>query len=209
MKSRSLDRKLRKSLDQKRPMRFRLSCFDPEASEGYQEYDGIVAHLGDDFAVLNEFVDFEFDRITVLPSRLITACRDDRYDRSTHEILEHNRQIRRARIPAWMSRCRSMSDVIDGLMRRDIWPGIQTVSSDQFLSAFYLGPILERDADSLSLYCYDAAGKWEKPYDIPILQICEIRVGDSYSRHFNRFMKSQRPMPAIRNSASPPRRRRV
>jgi hypothetical protein len=76
-------------------------------------------------------------------------------------------------------------------MRRDIWPGVEIVFNEGRDSAFYLGRLIWLDDEHFSIRGYDAAGKWEKNYQLPYDEIFKIEFDSSYCRHFNIHMKSK------------------
>ena len=56
-------------------------------------------------------------------------------------------------------------------------------------SAFYLGPITNVNTKHFSIMCYDAAGKWEKEYQLDYNEVFKIEFDSKYCNHFNSFMK--------------------
>jgi len=191
----SLDRKLRKSLDKRWSMRFRIIEFESDGLDGGDDLDGVVIHLNDDLVVLRIRRGLEFDGVVVIPRLLVRDWRDGSFEKAQNEILRYTGQISRARAPAWMVRCGSVADVVGALMRRRIWPYITMSVRNPKRTSHYLGPILERDGESFSLRCYGSCGVWQKPCRLRFNRVLRIRYDDAYSRNFNRYMKARRPPP--------------
>jgi len=77
-------------------------------------------------------------------------------------------------------------------MERDIWPGVELVDKERSQKSpmFFVGPITEVGRSEFSIYCYDAAGCWEKTYKLEIQNIFKIIFDDMYTKHFNRYMRT-------------------
>lgn len=153
--------------------------------------DGVVTGIKRRFIVLREEKDFEFDGVVVLPKKVIRGYRDGRFEQCANRIIRANGEVKKARGPGWLEKCESLQDVLRGLKRRDIWPAVEILSGDKSRkeSAFYLGPITEVSSKSFVLRCYDAAGQWEKEYDLCVSEIFKVEFDSAYCTHFNRYMR--------------------
>jgi hypothetical protein len=181
----SLERKYKKSLNDQWCLRFKTCHPDGD------EFDGVVIQIAREFIVLREEVNFEFDGVVVLPKSRIKGCRDNKYERCRNELLRHNGAIRKCRSVPWLSSCGTLPDVIGKLKARDVWPAIEVVFNGNSRSAFYLGTLTHIGSDRCVLRSYDAAGKWEKAYDLSYDEIFKIEFDNKYCRHFNAFMRSK------------------
>jgi hypothetical protein len=76
------------------------------------------------------------------------------------------------------------------LKHRNIWPGVETLTNNGKGSAFFLGPLVDLGNSHFSLFCYDAAGKWEKVYSIKYSKIFRIVFDSSYCNQFNKYLKA-------------------
>src|SRR5438874_10863931 len=125
-----LARKYSKSMRERWSLRFKTNHPDGD------NYDGVVTHVKPGFIALREERDFEFDGLIVLPKRFIKGCRDGRYERCINEILRQDRAITRCRSPRWLDSCDSLPQLINELMRREIWPGVETLFNNESETAF-------------------------------------------------------------------------
>ena len=180
------DEKFRQSMSEQRSMRFKTRHPDGD------NYDGIVRHIGRAFIALREVRDFEVDGVIVLPKRAIRGFRDGKFEVCENEILRQSGTLKKLRVPPWLPRCETIADVFENLMRRSVWPGIETLRVDGS-TAFYLGPLKDIAEDRVSIRCYDAAGKWEKTYDLPVQDVFRIEFDSRYCNLFNRYMQSKEP----------------
>ncbi len=177
-----LQRKFKKSLDEKWCMRFKTR--HPEGDK----YDGVVLQLTKDLVVLGQERDFEFEGIHVFPRNSIKGYRDNKFDACCNRILSDNGQIKLFQVPSWLSTCESFHQLASMLAERDIWPAVEVVFADGG-SALYLGPIVEIKKNHFLLNCYDAAGKWEKVYRIDFDELYRLEFGTKYTGHFNHYMR--------------------
>jgi hypothetical protein len=177
--------KYRKSLDEKWCLRFKTRHPDGD------NYDGVVTQINREFIVLREEDDFEFDGITILPKKSIKGCRDGKYEQCCNEILRENGAIRKCDSPRWLNGCETLPEVIRELKRRDIWPGVETIFAGNSKTAFYIGPITRAADDCFYLRCYDAAGKWEKEYELTYDEIFRIEFNSRYCNQFNAYMRKR------------------
>ena len=153
--------------------------------------DGVVLALHPELVVLREEDDFEFDGVVVLPRRSVRSVRDDEYERASNAILRHNGQLERlAETPAWMVRSTSLLELLAGARRHDVWPGVECLQDDDG-TGFYLGPVTGLADDSFFQRCYDAAGAWEREYEIDYEAVLRVELDSRYTRHFNAFMRSR------------------
>ncbi len=183
----SLASKYKKSLAENWTLRFKTIHPDDD------NYDGVVTHIKPDFIVIREQQDFEFDGVIILPKRVIKGYRDNRYDECCNKIIRQNGQLGKLKTPSWLNKCNSIYDVLTAIQKRDIWPAVEMLHDEGKTSALYLGPIEGVYEDSFYLNCYDAAGKWEKPYYLTLANIFRIEFDSKYCRHFNRYMRLTNP----------------
>ena len=113
--------------------------------------DGVVTHVKPSFIVLREEWDFEFDGVVVLPKKVITSCRDGKYDRCSNQILRRNGAMKKLHSPRWLESCETLPAIVAALMRRDIWPAVEILANQDTDSAFYIGPITSVDDDRFFL----------------------------------------------------------
>ncbi len=181
----SLAKKYQKSLTEKWCLRFKTK--HPRGDN----YDGVVLLNQPSFIVLQEERELEFDGVVILPKKIIKGCRDGKFERCSNEIIRQNGAIKKLRLPLWMIACQTIPQVLIELMDRGIWPGIEHLDDEKTSTAFYLGPITGTGDTGFWLYCYDAAGKWEKEYFLNYQNIFKLEINSNYCKHFNKFMKSQ------------------
>jgi hypothetical protein len=95
----------------------------------------------------------------------------------------------------WLNRCESLVDVLRELQQRDIWPGIEIVWEDDEgpESAYYLGPVVYVEDELFGIHCYDGVGEWEEVYEIEFGDLFKISIDDSYTKHFNAYMREEGP----------------
>lgn len=172
---------LRKSQLEKWAIRVRTRHPDKD------NYDGVVLTFSRSLVVLQEEENFEFAGVMVLPRTSIKSLRDNKYDKCANEILRQNGQMRRLTRAAWVRELQTVRQTILEVKKRGIWPAIETVRQGE--SALYIGPILHATQRSLTLRCYDAAGKWEDEYTIAYREIFRIEIWSAYTKHFNAYMK--------------------
>lgn len=184
----TITQKYNQSLTEKWYMRFRTRHPDGD------NYDGIITHIKRTFIILQEERDFELDGIIALPRRVIKGVRDGKYEQCGNQILRQNGSIKKLRAPGWLDACETIPQLLSAMMRRHIWPCIETLFNQGTESAFYLGPLTRIAEDSFYLNCYDAAGKWEKIYRLPYENVFKIEFDSKYCKHFNAYMKSAPPL---------------
>jgi hypothetical protein len=183
----SWEQKLNKSLTEKSCLRFKT-----RDSEG-KVYEGIVTHSTSTFVIFNHVIDFELDGFVVLPKSYIRSVRDSSFEQCANEILLYNGQIKKQHIPAWLADCKTIKDVIAKLQEQDIWPSVETFVNRKKETALYLGPITQVEETSFFLNCYDAAGKWEKNYQLYYGAIYRICINGKYETNFNAYMRRAAP----------------
>lgn len=156
-------------------------------------YDGVILNIKENFIALREERDFEFDGIIILVKKFIKSCRDGKIEKCCNEILKINGAIQKIDKPEWLNDCENIKQVLEKMMERDIWPGVETLFklNKKVQTAFYLGPITNCDKMSFFLKCYDVAGKWEKVYEINYDEVFRIEFDSKYCNRFNHYMKNR------------------
>lgn len=152
-------------------------------------YYGFVLKEAESFIVIASFSELEYDGITILTKKYIKSLRDGENEKCINEILRFNGQIKKVKNFKWLDKCETMECIIKELMRRDVWPTIEVVSSDLKNSALYLGPIVGHGHKSFGLFGYSGSGKWEKEYILSFSHIFKIDLDTSYAKHFNNYMR--------------------
>jgi len=181
----NIERKYQKSFAQQWCMRFETVHPDGD------NYDGVITHIKPEFIILREEESFELDGVILLPKRFIKSIRDGKYDKCCNQIIRANGAMKKLRAPRWLGSCETIPQVISSMMRRKIWPGVEIIFNQGSDSAFYLGPITQVGDEQFFIKSYDAAGKWEKEYQLSYDEIFRIELDSKYCNHFNAFMRSQ------------------
>jgi hypothetical protein len=182
-----IDQQLNKSKARNRIIRVRTK--HPDESS----FDGIVLQNDKSFVALRTFDDFEANGIVVVPKKWLKNIRDGEFEDGTNEVIRFAGTITSRDMPAWPKMFANLTEILSYLKERDIWPAIEIVYDGG--SPLYVGPITEVTKKRVRLYCYDAAGKWEKEYDIDVTEIFKIEIESRYTRHFSAYMKVHRPPP--------------
>ena len=172
---------------QKRSWLIRLRTKHPDADN----FDAIVLANHKKHILLAVEDSFEFGSLVALPKKWITSCRDGKYEKCQNQIIRTNNQLGKFKSPDWLIEASSVEIILIQMQKRNIWPVIETI--DQIVgpeaSSLYIGPILEVTKHGVVIDFYDAAGKWEKAYSLPLTDIFKIEFKDRYSKHFNSYMK--------------------
>jgi hypothetical protein len=178
----SVSKKIKKSFAESWCMKFKTR--HPEGDS----YDGIVVHLTNEFVALQTLDDFEFDGVNVFWKSALKGFRDNKFDICMNGILHNNGQLRRLRIPLWLKKCETFSDLILTLKKREIWPAIEVIGEDDS-GCLYIGPITAIEKANFSVECYDAAGKWDGVAKFGFNEVFRLEFGTRYTKHFNNYMK--------------------
>jgi hypothetical protein len=180
-----LAQKYRKSLNEKWCLRLKTKHPDGD------DYDGVITHIKQGFIVLREERDFEFDGVIIIPKKFIKGVRDNKYEACANQILHENGAIKKLRSPRWIGSCDALPQVLMTMMKRGIWPGVEIVFDDGKDSAFYIGPITRVEDGRFFLKCYDAAGNWERVYELNYGEVFRVEFDSKYCNYFNAYMKSR------------------
>lgn len=178
-----MNSKLKKSVEQQWVIRVRMKVPDDDC------YDGIVLDLQKKYFVLQEEIAFEFDGIVVFAKKFVKGIRDNKFDACCNRVVRDNNQIDRVKLPAWLSKCNTISDILQSLYRKGVWPGIEVIYDEGKETAYFLGPITEVNDAGVHIKGYDAAGKWEKEYFIEYVEISRIEINTKYVKNFNKYMR--------------------
>jgi hypothetical protein len=152
--------------------------------------DGIVLLNGKTLVALHVVEDFEDDGAAVIPKAAVESVRRGPYERCATAICRTTLRRGDAKRFQWLTTVRTLSDVVRYLHAHDIWPAVKVVYEDRTLA--YLGKVTKQSATSFSMWCYDAAGSWEREYELEYGEVVKIEIDSRYLRHFNRYMKRKR-----------------
>lgn len=160
-------------------------------------FDGIVLQNAKSLVVLLKMDDFEPNGIVVVPKKWIASIRDGKFEACADEVVRFSGSLKRDALK-WPSELDILPDIFAHLKERGIWPAVEILFRGG--DALYLGPITEVTKDTMKIYCYDAAGMWEKEYEVNLAEVFKIEIQSRYARLFSEYMKKRKP---------PPRRVRV
>ncbi len=175
--------KLEKSL--KKKWIIRLKTKHPDGDN----YDGVVLHLSKKIVILQEEISFEFDGIQIFPLSFIKGTRDINFEKCSNKIIKNNGQYEKILKNNLLQNVETIEDCLKILYKRKMWPAIETVGNKE--SCLYVGPIEQGNNKYVFQRCYDATGKWEKTYEIPLKDIVRIEINSKYLKHFNTYMKNK------------------
>lgn len=156
-------------------------------AETEENYDGIVVQVTSKVVVFACEKDFEFDGYQVLLRDRIIGYRNSKFEKCYTHIITQNSQLYKIQPPKWVYDIDDIESVVKKIKKHGIWPAVETIYNSE--SAFYIGPITSISSKLFKLYCYDAAGKWEKEYEFSFGDVIRLEWGSKYCNHFNKFMK--------------------
>jgi hypothetical protein len=155
------------------------------------KYDAIILKSNPSLVLLQILDEFQCNGILLLPTKHIKGLRFSKFEHLWDRVLLDCGELEKVKRLPWLIKIESPRDMLEECRRRKIWPIVETQSKGA--SALYIGPITEIHDKGFNLFCYDAAGKWEKNYYLSYKDIFKIEIFDNYSTHFNRFMKKSNP----------------
>lgn len=180
-----------KSLEQQWSMRF--STCHPNNDK----YHGVITQTTKRFVALQCLSNFEWDGTVVFPKRSIIRARDGKFEACQNAILRQTGAMDHFAPIEWLASCETIQDVFIELKERDIWPGVELMYPKNQGGGFYIGPITKVSKDSFSLWCYDAAGKWEKEYIRSFKNVFRVEIESRYISPFNAYMRRNNPLSSI------------
>ncbi len=177
----SLRAKYRKSLSKKLVIRLKTRHPDQD------KYDGIIVFEGRDFICLAVEENFEFDGFIILAKKFVNGVRDSKFEECTNRIVRLNKAINKIKIPIWITKHKTLIEVLRYFQKKGIWPAIEIIYRKEGI--LYVGPITNVLGNEFSIYCYDADGSWEKNYRLSVNELFKIQFNDQYTTHFNNYMR--------------------
>lgn len=181
----NLTQKYAKSLNDHWSLRFKTR--HPDEDHCY----GVVTHIKSAFVVLRMELDFEFDGNVIFPKKSIKGCRDGKCERCYNEILRERGAIQKLRPTLWLDSCKTLQDVAQVILKRKIWPAVETLCDEHNKTDIFIGPITRLTDNGFFQRSYDAAGKWQKECAIPYETIFSIEFDSHYLNRFNSFMRKR------------------
>jgi len=154
-------------------------------------YAGVVTHLKKAFMALEREDNFAWDGTHLFPYHSLKSVRDKEVAACHNAIIRQNGTLERLAPLSWLSDCDTLFDVVTQLKERDIWPAVEVLFDKGTKDALYIGPITRVTKTHFFLWCYDAAGEWEKEYRLTYKEIFRLEIDGAYLRHFNAYMRGK------------------
>ena len=155
-------------------------------------YNGVVLKETKDFVVLCVEYDLEWNGMLILAKKFISGFRDGKFEKTLNAILHHSGQIRKVSLPKWLVKCETFEDVFKNCLKRKVWPCVEILFKERKLkSAFFVGKVINGNENQVFFQSYDATGEWEKEWVIEFKEILSVGFNDSYTTHFNAFMRAK------------------
>lgn len=154
---------------------------------------GIVLGNTTLFVVLQELTSFEADGIVVIPKKWITAIHNGKNERCMNEVVQNILSTNGISISNPCEGLKSLRELVGHLQKEDIWPAVEVLYEGK--ESLYLGPITKVSRRSFSMNCFDAAGEWEKEYELGYNEIFKIEIESRYVKHFSEYMKRKNGLP--------------
>lgn len=155
--------------------------------------DGVVLDDKKTYIVLQEISSFEPDGVIVLPKKWIKSIRNGKIEKCMNEVLQQQPAIDYGAVGASYRAFDKIEELIMHLHVADIWPAIEVLFNGQ--ASLYMGPVTAVGKRSFTLACFDAAGEWEKEYELEYREIFKIEIDSKYVAHLNAYMR-RKPAPA-------------
>jgi hypothetical protein len=154
---------------------------------GSNRIDGIVLVNRESFVALQVIEDFEDDGAAVIPKGTVESVRRGPFERCATAVYQKTPTRREAKRFKWLTTLRTLPDVVRYLQAHDLWPAVKIADEDETI--VYVGKVTKLSDASFAMWCYDAAGEWEREYEVEYDEVIKVEIDSRYLRHFNRYMK--------------------
>jgi hypothetical protein len=154
------------------------------------EFQGIVLANTETFVIIQQITDFEANGIVVIAKKWIESVRNGKFEKCANEILRSTVPSESSPRAAPYLGASSWEEIVAALQAADIWPAVEVIYKGE--PSFYIGPVTAVSKDSFKLYCYDAAGQWEKEYELDYDEVFKIEIDSKYVKRFNEYMRTKR-----------------
>jgi hypothetical protein len=151
---------------------------------------GFILRNARSFLVIQEVTSFELDGIIILPKRWLRGICNGKNERGLNSVLQNVMNVASVSIDSAYGKLDTVAEILAHLKAESIWPAIEVVYKRE--ASIYIGPITTVSEKAFKVYCYDAAGEWEKEYELEYSEIFKIEIDSKYVRHFNEYMKGKR-----------------
>jgi len=162
----------------------KITTSHPEGSD----FDGIVLGSSKDLVIIQQITSFEPDGIVVIPKAWIEDVRNGPFEKCANEILTGITAVDRLTPPPYAN-LPHLDQIIDHLHDKDIWPAVEVIYKGR--PSVYVGPITSVAVHSFELLCYNAAGKWEKKYELDFEEVFKLEIESKYVTRFNEYMRAK------------------
>jgi len=153
-------------------------------------FNGVILDNKKTLVIIQEFVGFEADGIIVIPKRWIRGIRNGKHEQCATKIIHSAKNLGAADDSGWYIDLTKMEEIITYLKTADIWPAVEVLYKND--PSLYMGFITDVSKSSFRIYCYDAAGEWEKEYELEYSEVFKIEINSRYVRHFNEYMRTKK-----------------
>ena len=152
-------------------------------------YDGLIVCLTDEFLVLAQELDYEFEGFVMIPRDQIDSYCQTPVEAFSQKLMTFTGDIERLTTPEWLVNCTSFDDFFSGILSNNHWtcsawvcPSCDNIHSD-------VGMIQSYESGAISVETYDKTGTSTGEMGWSMKKIYSIEFGAPYLLKLGQFLE--------------------
>lgn len=159
------------------------------STPSHPRISGYVLAVEQGLVLLHQFDDFEPDGYCVLREHDITSLRSGEHERHWDHMLESEGLLGGLSDPPRID-LSSLASAIQSIAAIERFLIIECEDDREPIEDFYLGELVEIDAESVHLRSVDALGQWELNVAmVPVAEITQVQFNTAYLRRFVKYIR--------------------
>lgn len=156
-----------------------------------ERYDGVIVCLTDDFLVLLQELDYEFDGFILLPRKQVSGYRASDVESFSHKLMTSNGDFDLNHVPEWLKQSNSYDDVFTRILAETPWLRVGWVCPSCDNIHYSVGNIKSADDDSISVVLYDKNGEIDSEMGWSMNKVFSMEFKSNFLRRFGQFIEKE------------------
>ena len=152
-------------------------------------YDGIILCLNDNFLILTQELDYEFEGYVLIPRKQISGYRQSDIESFSQRLMTAAGDLAEINAPDWLTQSETFNDIFSAILSTHPWLRVAWVCPSCDNIHHDVGLLKSCDDDSIAVEIYDNNGDNDGEMGWSMNKVFALEFESKFLKKFGHFIK--------------------
>ncbi len=154
-------------------------------------YDGIIVALTDDYLIMLQELDYEFDGYQLIPRNQVSGHRQSDVESFSQRLMTANGDFLTSNVPDWITYSENYKDIFNQILAKCPWIRVGWVCPNCDNIHYDVGNIKSTDDDTISVVLYDRDGQSSGEMGWSMSKVYSLEFNTKFLKRFSQFIEME------------------